>query len=99
MRYVPAAAIGAGLPESEVPDLMAAAAQGAAALSSYSPAVASAAEAALGNAYCKAIFVVAMVSMAFGITGLGACLCCKDVDDKMNNKVSPLYHTLDHLLA
>ena len=43
--------------------------------------------------------VVAMVSMAFGILGIAACLYCKDVDDKMNNKVSPLYHTLDHLLA
>jgi hypothetical protein len=31
--------------------------------------------------------VVAMVSMAFGIVGLGACLCCKDVDSKMTNKV------------
>lgn len=28
-----------------------------------------------------------MVSMAFGILGLGACLCCKDVDAKMTNKV------------
>ena len=32
--------------------------------------------------------VVAMVSMAFGILGLAACLCCKDVDSKMTNKVS-----------
>lgn len=31
---------------------------------------------------------VAMVSMAFGILGLGACLCCKDVDPKMTNKAS-----------
>jgi hypothetical protein len=29
-----------------------------------------------------------MVSMAFGIFGLAACLCCKDVDSKMTNKVS-----------
>lgn len=28
-----------------------------------------------------------MVSMAFGIVGLAACLCCKDVDSKMTNKV------------
>lgn len=32
--------------------------------------------------------VVAMVSMAFGIVGIIACLCCKNVDYKMNNKVS-----------
>lgn len=31
--------------------------------------------------------VVAMVSMAFGIVGIIACLCCKDVDYKMTNKV------------
>jgi hypothetical protein len=35
--------------------------------------------------------VVAMVSMAFGILGLAACLCCKDVDSKMTNKVSNDY--------
>lgn len=34
------------------------------------------------------ISVVAMVSMAFGIVGIIACLCCKNVDYKMNNKVS-----------
>lgn len=28
-----------------------------------------------------------MVSMAFGIVGIIACLCCKDVDYKMTNKV------------
>ena len=33
------------------------------------------------------VSVVAMVSMAFGIVGLIACLCCKDVDYKMTNKV------------
>lgn len=28
-----------------------------------------------------------MVSMAFGIIGLIACACCKDVDHKMNNQI------------
>lgn len=31
--------------------------------------------------------VVAMVSMAFGIIGLIACACCKDVDHRMNNQI------------
>jgi hypothetical protein len=31
--------------------------------------------------------LVALVSMAFGIVGIIACACCKDVDKKMNNKV------------
>ncbi|KAJ5590769.1 hypothetical protein N7450_004741 [Penicillium hetheringtonii] len=94
-KYIPSAAIAAGLDESKVPDLMTAASSGAAALSKYSPAVAAAAEAALGNAYCKAIFVVAMVSMAFGIVGLGACLCCKDVDSKMTNKIEVYLENTD----
>lgn len=28
-----------------------------------------------------------MVSMAFGIIGLIACACCKDVDSKMNQQI------------
>lgn len=55
MMYVPAAATGAGLPESKVPSIVADLAQGAAAMKSYSPAVAAAAQAALSHAYCKAI--------------------------------------------
>jgi hypothetical protein len=34
-----------------------------------------------------AFSVVALVSMAFGIIGIIACACCKDVDKKMNSKV------------
>jgi hypothetical protein len=53
--YVPSAIVAAGLPESKVSDLMSVVSQGAAAMKSYSPAVVAAAEAALGQAYCKAI--------------------------------------------
>ncbi|KAL2793082.1 fungal trichothecene efflux pump [Aspergillus keveii] len=94
-EYIPKAVIAAGLDESEVPDLMAVVTGGAAALAEYSPAVAAAAQAALSDAYCKAIFVVAMVSMAFGILGLGACLCCKDVDSKMTNKIEVYLENTD----
>lgn len=38
--------------------------------------------------------VVAMVSMAFGILGLAACLFCKDVDSKMTNKVRDILFDL-----
>ncbi|KAK4870079.1 hypothetical protein LT330_005133 [Penicillium expansum] len=93
--YVPSAAISAGLPDSKIPDLMAVVSQGAAAMKSYTPAVVVAAEAALSQAYCKAIFVVAMVSMAFGILGLAACLCCKDVDSKMTNKIEVYLENTD----
>ncbi|KAJ6128223.1 hypothetical protein N7471_009440 [Penicillium samsonianum] len=93
--YVPSAAISAGLPESKVADLMAVVSQGATAMKSYSPVVVAAAEAALSQAYCKAIFVVAMVSMAFGILGLAACLFCKDVDSKMTNKIEVYLENTD----
>jgi hypothetical protein len=53
--YVPTASIAAGLPESEVKDLMSVVSQGATAMKAYSPAIVAAAEAALGQAYCKAI--------------------------------------------
>ncbi|KAJ5909066.1 hypothetical protein N7495_001748 [Penicillium taxi] len=86
-EYIPPAVTAAGLPESKIEGIMTAVTSGASALKSYSPAVAAAAEAALNDAYCKTIFVVAMVSMAFGIVGLIACLCCKDVDSKMTNKI------------
>ncbi|KAL5337483.1 fungal trichothecene efflux pump [Aspergillus crustosus] len=86
-EYIPKAVIAAGLDEAQVPDLLAVVTGGAAALAEYTPAVASAAVDALNDAYCKAIFIVAMVSMAFGILGLAACLCCKDVDSKMTNKI------------
>lgn len=39
------------------------------------------------GAVLMTLSVVAMVSMAFGIVGIIACLCCKDVDYKMTNKV------------
>jgi hypothetical protein len=55
MEYIPSAVIAAGLDESKVAKLMTVVSGGAAALKEYSPAVAAAAEAALGDAYCKAI--------------------------------------------
>ena len=31
--------------------------------------------------------MVAYTSLAFGVVGIIACACCKDVDSKMTNKV------------
>ena len=47
----------------------------------------------MGEVLTQTFSVVAMVSMAFGILGLAACLCCKDVDYKMTSKVSASYDT------
>ncbi|KAJ5089267.1 peroxiredoxin prx5 [Penicillium argentinense] len=60
------------------------------------PRVAVAAEAALSHAYCKPIFVVAMLSMAFGTLGLAACLCCENVDSTMTNKIEVYLENTDH---
>ncbi|KAL4796245.1 MFS general substrate transporter [Aspergillus venezuelensis] len=96
-EYVPRAAIAAGLDSSKVQDLVSIVTGGASALqeAGYSQAVITAATGALADAYCKAIFVVAMVSMAFGIVGLIACLCCKDVDSKMTNKIEVYLENTD----
>ena len=55
IKYIPHAAVAAGLPESKVAGLMAVVSGGPSALKSYSPDVVVAVEAALGQAYCKAI--------------------------------------------
>jgi hypothetical protein len=53
----------------------------------FSPAVVAAAGGAIQHAYEKGIQYVAYASLAFGIVGIIACACCKDVDSKMDNKV------------
>ena len=80
------AALRAGLLEGEVQGLLAVV-NTANLTTSYPANIVSAANAALDDAYCHAIFVVAMTSMAFGIVGLIACACCKDVDHRMNNQI------------
>lgn len=86
VKKVSAAVLNAGLPQSELPQLLSQVSSTTLA-TSYSPSIVAAASAALNSAYCRAIFVVAMVSMAFGIVGLIACACCKDVDHRMNNQI------------
>ncbi|PLN84044.1 MFS general substrate transporter [Aspergillus taichungensis] len=85
-RLVPKAVIAAGLPESKVSDVITAM-QSSEFAKAYSPDVVAAATLASKEATCKAVFAVAMVSMAFGIVGIFACLCCKDVDHKMTNQI------------
>ncbi|KAE8146588.1 MFS general substrate transporter [Aspergillus avenaceus] len=87
-KLVPKAVLVAGLAEARVPDLLSTLSSSPSTLAqSFSPAVAAAANVAVQHATCKAVFVVAMVSMAFGIVGIIACLCCKDVDPKMTNTI------------
>ncbi|PGH19675.1 hypothetical protein AJ80_03830 [Polytolypa hystricis UAMH7299] len=86
LRLVPPAAIAAGLPESKVADLLAVVSTPEMA-TSFSTEIALAATEAVKEAYVHGVRVVALVSMAFGIIGIVACLCCKDVEPKMTNKI------------
>ncbi|KAL4891073.1 fungal trichothecene efflux pump [Aspergillus ambiguus] len=86
-ELVPSAAVSAGLDASNVPELLSSLSNPTALSKSYSPAVVSAALEATKLANCNAVFVVAMTSMAFGIVGICACLCCKDVNTKMTNQI------------
>lgn len=85
-KLVPVAAINAGLSPSNVTSLLSVV--GTPALSTnYSPAVVAAVGGAVQGAYVHGIQVVALASLGFGAVGLIACLCCKDVDSKMNNNI------------
>jgi hypothetical protein len=53
----------------------------------YNPAVVAAVGGAVQQAYVHGIQLVAFTSLAFGGVGLIACLCCKDVNSKMNNTI------------
>lgn len=84
-KRVPKAVLAAGLLQDQLSQLMAVVSTTE--ISSYPANIVAAASSALNEAYCHAIFVVVMVSMAFGIVGLIACACCKDVDHKMTNQI------------
>ncbi|OAG09948.1 MFS general substrate transporter [Paraphaeosphaeria sporulosa] len=90
-KLVPAAAIAAGLPVSSIPDLMKVVGTPALA-KNFSPEVVAAVGAAVAQATVHGLRLVAFASLAFGCVGIIACLCCKDVDKKMNNKVCTLHH-------
>ncbi|KJR83763.1 uncharacterized protein SPSK_00105 [Sporothrix schenckii 1099-18] len=87
---VPAAATAAGLPASSVDALLAALPLGATALEAV-PGITDAIIAAAGKAYQQAYVVgvrtTALSSLSFGIVAIIACICCNDIDKKMNNKI------------
>ncbi|ETN41763.1 uncharacterized protein HMPREF1541_03700 [Cyphellophora europaea CBS 101466] len=85
-NLVPPAALGAGLEETDLAGLFEVLGTPAFA-TEYGSEVVLAVTEAMNEVYCRGIFLVAMVSLAFGIVGLVACALCKDVDAKMNNKI------------
>ena len=86
VRYVTEAVEALGFPAKQVPALLADINLPTFA-TDYSPKIVAAAGAAVSHAYERAVQNVAYASLAFGIVGIIACACCKDVDHKMNNKI------------
>ncbi|CAK7224043.1 hypothetical protein SCUCBS95973_005386 [Sporothrix curviconia] len=90
LKLVPAAATAAGLPASSVAALLAALPLGATALDAVpgiSDSIIAAASTAYQQAYVVGLRTTALSSLSFGIVAIIACLCCNDIDDKMNNKI------------
>ncbi|RDW77006.1 hypothetical protein BP6252_05059 [Coleophoma cylindrospora] len=85
-RLVPVAAEAAGLPASQLPALFGVLGTPKLA-ANYDVAVVAAVGGAIQKAYEKGIQGICYASVAFGIVGIIACLCCKDVDHKMTNKI------------
>ncbi|KAF7559284.1 hypothetical protein G7046_g4883 [Stylonectria norvegica] len=89
-QLIPKAALDAGLPESSLTQVMAAAGSGSAALSKI-PGVTEEVINAVTVAYkWSAAFGLrnaAFASMAFGIVGVGLCLALEDIEPKMTPKI------------
>ncbi|KAI1614621.1 fungal trichothecene efflux pump [Exophiala viscosa] len=86
MKLVPSAAVAAGLPESQIAALMKVVGTSALA-KEFGTKVAAAVANAVAEATVHGIRIVAFTSLAFGVVGIIASACCKDVDAKMNNKI------------
>jgi len=85
-RLVPAAAEAAGLSASDATSLLALVGTPELAIK-YDAAVVAAVGKAVQKANEIGIQGIAYASVAFGIIGIAASLCCKDVDAKMTNKI------------
>lgn len=85
-RLVPVAAINAGLASSDLTSLFSAIGTPTFA-TTYSPAIVAAVGGATQQAYVHGVEVLGLASLAFGMIGLIASLCCRDVDAKMNNNI------------
>ncbi|CAK7236483.1 hypothetical protein SBRCBS47491_009653 [Sporothrix bragantina] len=89
-KLVPAAALAAGLPESLLEQVVAAASSGAAALQAI-PGVSDDVVVAVTDAYkwCVAYGLrnAAFASLAFGVVGIVLCFFLEDITPKMNDKI------------
>ena len=83
---MPVAAVNAGLASSDLTSLFSVLGTPALA-TNYSPEVVAAVGGASQQAYVHGVQVLGLASLAFGMIGLIASLCCRDVDSKMNNNI------------
>ncbi|KAH6680156.1 fungal trichothecene efflux pump [Halenospora varia] len=90
-RLIPSAAVAAGLPSGNVTGLMGSLTN----LTSYSPEVQAAVGKATQGAYEHGIQITAYTSLAFGVVGIIACLCCKDINPKMDNRIEVYMENTD----
>jgi len=93
-KLIPAAATAAGLPSSSVAELLKALPLGSAALAKV-PGITTEIMAAAGAAFLQSYVVglrtTALSSLSFGVLGIIACICTKDIGPKMNDKIEVSY--------
>ncbi|KAM5366556.1 hypothetical protein ACJZ2D_010453 [Fusarium nematophilum] len=90
LKLVPPAAISAGLPESSVEQLLAALPLGSAALEQVpgiTAEIIAAAAKAFQQSYVVGLRTTCLSSLSFGVIGIIACICCQDIEHKMNDKI------------
>jgi hypothetical protein len=86
---IPAAVEALGLPTSSNAALIAALPLGSAAVlkvPGITAEIASAARQAFQESYVIGLRITALSSLVFGIPGIIACICCKDIGHRMNDK-------------
>jgi hypothetical protein len=89
-KLVPVAAEAAGLPASSIAALMTALPLGSAAISKVpgiTTEIALMVRKAFVESYVIGLRITALSSLAFGIPGIIACVCCIDIGHKMNDKI------------
>lgn len=96
-RLIPAAATGAGLPVSSLPDLFKALPLGSAALvkvPGITTEVMIAAGKAIQESYVHALRVTALSSLSFGILAIIACILCNDIGHKVSFRLLHIVFSL-----
>ncbi len=85
--YVTRAALAAGVPQGQITKLLTELTDVEALTADFGADVVAATGYAQQLAVAHGIKLIALTSLGFGIIGIIACLCCKDVDEKMNETI------------